>query len=180
MGEEMTGTDERLRYPIGRFQAGPGSTDAERAALVEAIRQFPGQVRSALEVLPDLALDTPYRPGGWTVRQLVHHLADSHLNAFIRFRLALTEDHPTIRPYDQEGWARLSDAAGDPPVASLAILDGIHARWASLLGSLPPEAFRRTLNHPESGPWSLDLLLQHYVWHGLHHLAHIRGADPGG
>lgn len=180
MTEEREGREEGTRYPIGRFRPGPESTEARRAELVEAIREFPGQVRGALETLPASALDRPYRPGGWTVRQLVHHLADSHLNAFIRFRLALTEDHPTIRPYDQEGWARLSDAAGDPPVASLAILDGIHARWASLMASLPGEAFRRTLHHPESGTWTLDTLLQHYVWHGLHHLAHIRGADPGG
>jgi uncharacterized damage-inducible protein DinB len=172
-------TEEDLRYPLGRFQAEPGPSDTGREALIEAIHTLPTELRAALEDLPAGALDHPYRPGGWTVRQLVHHLADSHLNAYVRFRLALTEDHPTIRPYDQDGWAALADAARDGVAPSLAILDGVHARWASLLATLPREAFSRTLYHPESGEMSLDTLLQLYVWHGRHHLAHIRRTGAG-
>lgn len=178
MGTPAPGTEEQRRYPLGRFQGRPESSTAERQALIEAIRTFPEELRGVLSSLPADALDRPVRPGAWSARQLVHHLADSHLNAITRFRLALTEHHPTIRPYDQEAWSRLADCMGDPPDASVSILEGVHARWSSLLASLPRGAFRRTLQHPESGVMTLDLLLQHYAWHGRHHLAQIRAVLP--
>ena len=168
--------DDPLRYPLGRFSPGDPLDGPERSEAIERIRLFPQALEELLRSLTPEGLDQPYRPGGWTVRQLVHHIADSHLNAYTRFRLALTEDHPTIRPYDQERWAELTDATRDPVAPSLALLDGLHARWASLLAALPPQAFRRTLHHPESGATDVDTLLQHYDWHGRHHLAQIRGA----
>jgi len=175
----VTGSEEQARFPIGRFK--PSATPLgieERRPLIESIRELPEELESLLQSLPPEALDRPYRAGSWTIRQLVHHLADSHMNAFIRFRLALTEDHPTIRPYNQGAWAALPDASGDPLTPSLRILEGIHARWVSLLGALPDGAFARKLQHPESGDMTLDTLVQLYAWHGRHHLAHIRRADP--
>lgn len=171
---------ERLSYPVGRFRMGADSTDLERRGMVDRIRDFPAELEAALGELAPEALDLPYRPGGWTVRQVVHHLADSHANAYVRFRLALTEEHPTIRPYDQDAWSRLSDAAGAPVEPSLALLRGLHARWALLLEAQPRESFRRTLHHPEVGTMTLDQLLQNYAWHCRHHLAHIRGATGRG
>lgn len=171
-------TEEELRYPIGRFRPVTAPSDDERREWIRQLRELPAALEEALDRLPEGALDSPYRPGGWSVRQLVHHLADSHLNAYTRFRLALTEDHPTIRPYDQERWAELPDASRDPVGSSLSILRGLHARWASLLSGLPATSFRRTLHHPESGVTDLDALLQHYAWHGRHHVAQIRGVGP--
>jgi uncharacterized damage-inducible protein DinB len=165
------------RYPIGRFKRVASLDEAQRGDLIDAIRQFPEELELVLRTLPGEALDRPYREGGWTIRQLVHHVADSHMNAYIRFRLALTEDHPTIRPYDQGGWANLPDASQDPLTPSLRILEGVHARWSSLLRSTPAESFSRTLHHPESGDMTLDTLLQLYAWHGRHHLEHIRRAE---
>lgn len=165
------------RFPIGRFRPAGPLDDGQRGALVDAIRQFPEELELVLRDLPAEALDRPYRDGGWTIRQLVHHLADSHMNAYVRFRLGLTEEHPTIRPYDQGGWAALPDASQDPLTPSLRILEGVHARWASLLRSTPAEAFGRTIHHPESGDMTLDTLLQLYAWHGRHHLEHIRRAE---
>ena len=160
-------------YPIGRFVA-PAHTDAaSRAAHVTALAALPEAVRAAVEGLGDAQLDTPYRPGGWTVRQVVHHLPDSHLNAYVRFRLGLTEEAPVIRPYDEQTWARLPDASLAPVSLSLALLEALHARWVDAITRLPDAAFSRTFTHPELGSMSLDQQLALYAWHGRHHVAHI-------
>jgi uncharacterized damage-inducible protein DinB len=130
-------------------------------------------MRAALSGLSAQQLDTPYREGGWTLRQLAHHVPDSHLNAYIRFKLALTENIPTIKPYEQGAWARLKDTEQTPVEVSLTLLDALHQRWVVLLNSMRPEDFRRKLNHPESGVQDLDRVLALYSWHGNHHLAHI-------
>ena len=165
-----------LSYPIGRFEASSDRSDEARRRRIRDIAQLPGQLAQAIHGLGDAELDAPYRPGGWTIRQVVHHLADSHLNAFVRLRLALTEDEPVIKPYDQASWASLPDAAAGPVAPSIAILDGLHRRWASLLETLPPEAFSRTARHPEVGPITIDWILDQYAWHGRHHVAHILAA----
>jgi hypothetical protein len=167
---------EDLRYPTGKFvPKGEPLTEDERAALIERIEALPGELRAALDGLVDAQLDTPYREGGWSPRQITHHLADSHLNAFVRIKLALTEHRPTIKPYDQNAWSTLPDVEGVPVATSLAILDGLHARWARLLRALPGEAFSRPLAHPEIGDIDVALLLQLYGWHGRHHAAQITG-----
>jgi len=166
------------RYPTGRFSYDPDITPDKRAALVAVIGHFPTDLRDALAALPASRLDTPYREGGWTGRQVVHHIADSHMNAYVRFRLALTEDEPTIKPYDEGRWAGLYDARTLDPAVSVGILDGVHRRWHALLASLPPEDFARTLRHPEHGTWALDWLLQLYAWHGRHHLGHLALIAP--
>jgi uncharacterized damage-inducible protein DinB len=164
------------RYPTGRFSSVKRPlTPAERAASIEAIRVHPKRIRAAVGGLSESQLDTPYRDGGWTVRQVVHHVVDSHTNAYIRFKLAITEDNPTVRPYQEKLWAELPDAKTMPVEASLSILDGIHARWAVLLESLAPEQFRRPLHHPEMGDITIDTLVELYGWHGAHHVAHITG-----
>jgi uncharacterized damage-inducible protein DinB len=165
-----------LRYPTGRFSSVKRPlTPAERASKIQAIRETPARMRSAVSGLSAEQLDTPYREGGWTVRQVVHHVVDSHVNAYIRFRLTLTEDEPTVRPYKEKLWAELPDAKTMPPETSLAILDGVHARWVALLEALEPQQFQRPLQHPENGPMTLDMLLELYGWHGRHHEAHITG-----
>jgi len=162
-----------LSYPIGRFvPVTPGTPDV-RAAAVDAIAALPRTLRDALAGLTDEQLDTPYRPGGWTVRQLVHHVADSHMNGFIRLKLALTEDTPTIKPYDEKSWAGLSDAAL-PIEVSLAILDNVHARWDVINRGLTPDQFLRPFFHPEMATqMTLDAHVQLYGWHSKHHVAHI-------
>jgi len=162
-----------LRYPIGRFSRPASLSPAERKAAVADLAALPAAVRSAVAGLSDPRLDTPYRPGGWTVRQVVHHLPDSHLNAYTRFKLALTEDDPTIRPYHEERWAELPEARTAPLQTSLDLLAALHERWVLALRALSPEPFARTLRHPESGAMSLDTLVALYAWHGRHHLAHI-------
>ena len=166
-------TDE-LKYPLGlpSKPEGPLPT-SDRNALIDAIADFPRLLRTAVKGLNEQQLDTPYRPEGWTVRQVVHHLADSHINSYIRTRLALTEDTPTIRPYDEVEWALLPDAATGDPELSLVLLEALHTRWTNLFKALPPEAFAREFVHPASGKMSLDVLLCIYEWHGRHHLAHI-------
>jgi uncharacterized damage-inducible protein DinB len=165
-----------LRFPTGRFSSVKRPlTREERGAKIEAIRVAPNRLREAVAGLEDGQLDTPYRDGGWTVRQVVHHVVDSHVNAYTRFRLALTEDNPTIRPYQEKLWAELPDAKTLPVEASLAILDALHARWVALLDTLGPEQCRRPLHHPESGDQTIDSLLELYAWHGAHHTAHITG-----
>ena len=163
---------EELRYPIGRFSA-PAVTSS-RAEQIETLRLFPLLLRAAVFDFNDAQLDTPYREGGWTVRRLVHHIADSHANAYIRLKLALTEDNPTIKLYDEAAWATLADSSL-PVDPSLAIVEGIHARFVALLKSLPEAAFERTFQHPERGPMTVAGLLAHYDWHARHHLAHITG-----
>lgn len=162
-----------LRYPVGRFRMNHDPTDDERLTLIDEIAATPSRLRAAIRVLSDEQLDTPYRPGGWTVRQVVHHVPDSHLNSYIRFKLALTEEEPTIRSYDEDRWAKLEDSRITPPEVSLALLDALHERWVTLLRSLAPEDFRRTFRHPELGPVSLNKNVALYAWHGRHHVAHI-------
>ena len=164
------------RYPTGRFSSAkrPLSRD-ERASRIEAIRSHPAKIRAAVAGLGDEQLDTPYREGGWTVRQVVHHVADSHANAYIRFKLAATEDGPTIRPYQEKLWAELPDARRLPVEASLAILDALHGRWVAFLETLTPDQCRRPLRHPDSGELTVDTMLELYAWHGAHHVAHITG-----
>jgi uncharacterized damage-inducible protein DinB len=168
-------TEDELRFPIGRFQRPKRPLDrAERRQMIDAIARTPGEIRAAIRGLSDAQLDTPYRAGGWTVRQVVHHVPDSHMNAFIRFKLALTEDTPTIKPYDEAAWAKLADARDTPIETSLTLLSALHARWVGLLGAMADDDFRRTLNHPEwDAPMSLDSMLALYAWHGPHHTAHI-------
>ena len=143
-----------------------------RVPAIDTIAQLPGQMAAAVDRLSEPQLDTPYRPGGWTVRQVVHHVADSHMNAFVRLKMALTEDTPTIKPYDQEAWSTLADMRL-PIDISLSLLRGIHTRWVTVLRSLSPDEFSRTFNHPEIGLMTLDSQLQMYAWHSRHHVAHI-------
>lgn len=165
------------RYPIGAFASvGRPLTHVEREERIGVIEIHPRRVRDTVEGLRNGRLEAPYRRGGWTVRQLIHHLADSHLNAYVRFRLALTEDHPTIRPYDQDAWAQLPDARTAPVGSSLQLLEGIHARWVILLRGMTPDDFERTLRHPEIGDVTLDYMLELYAWHAEHHEAHLSGA----
>jgi hypothetical protein len=164
-----------LSYPIGPFEW-PKSVDAgARAEWLRQLADAPGRFRKAVHGLDDARLDTPYRPGGWTVRQVVHHAADSHMNAYVRFRLALTEDEPAIKPYNQAAWAELADARTGPVATSLSLIDGLHARWVALAGSLPDAAFSRAFLHPEHGRVPLGVVLAMYAWHGRHHAAHITG-----
>jgi hypothetical protein len=164
-----------LRYPTGRFVPPSAATADSRGAAIDLIAATPAQLRRAVEGLDEDQLDTPYRPGGWTVRQLVHHVPDSHLNAYVRFKLALTEDAPTIRPYDEAAWARLADTSSVPIDVSLTLLDAVHSRWVALLRAMRPEDFAREYVHPESGRHTLDYLVALYAWHGPHHVAHITG-----
>ncbi len=145
-----------LRYPIGPFQYQGESTEEQRRELIDRIEKTPFRLREAVEGLSESQLDTPYRPGGWTVRQVVHHLADSHMNSFCRFRVALTEDTPSIKGYDQDAWAELSDSRTAPVEVSLALLEALHRRWVLLLRSMTPADFARTLLHSELGPIALD------------------------
>jgi len=148
-------------------------TAAARAEAIRGIAETPEKLRAAVKGWNDTQLDTPYRDGGWTVRQVVHHVADSHLNAYIRLRLALTEMEPTIKPYDEGAWAKLEDAEHAPVEVSLRLIDPLHERWVRLLKSLKPEEFARRFVHPEHGPRTVDWLAMLYAWHGRHHTAHI-------
>ena len=161
------------KYPIGKFEFVAGATSGQHKNWIDAIAALPANLRQAVTGMNDAKLDTPYREGGWTVRQLVHHVADSHINSYVRFRLALTEESPAITLYDEKEWAELPDAKSLPVGASLGILDGLHARWVVLLRSLEPDAFSRTFLHPAMGPVTVDKSLQLYAWHGRHHVAHI-------
>jgi len=162
-----------LSYPIGPCEYSVTVSAEDRARHIADIAALPKNLTEAVRLLDDRQLDTPYRPGGWTVRQVVHHYVDSHMNAYVRFRLALTEDHPTIKPYDEKKWAELIDARTSPIQVSLGILEGLHGRWVSLLTSLSDADFARKLNHPESGVLRLDTYLVTYGWHCRHHVAHI-------
>ncbi len=163
-----------LRYPIGRFQQQTVLTPAERTQAIRRLVETPAQLRAAVHGLSKEQLDTPYRDGGWTVREVVHHVPDSHLNAYCRMKLALTEDAPTIKPYDEALWAKLADSHG-PVEGSLDLLEALHDRWVRLITSLAPADFARTFIHPEypDAPRTLDWLLALYAWHGPHHVAHI-------
>jgi hypothetical protein len=169
----MTKTLEDLRYPIGRFRAVMPITSELRAAAIDAIASLPERMRAAVAGLSDARLDTRYRPDGWTIRQVVHHVADSHMNGLTRVKLALTEETPTIKPYDENAWAQLADMRL-PIDVSLGIIDGIHARWAAVYRGMSAAQFDRSFVHPEIGAQlTLDWHLQNYAWHSHHHLAHI-------
>ena len=162
------------RYPIGQFQLpNEDLSDEDRAQLIAQIADAPARLRAAVVGLNDAQLDTPYRDGGWTVRQLVHHVADSHMNGYIRVKFALTEDVPTIKAYDENVWVRLGDTPATPIETSLNLLDALHERWANLFRSLTPAEFARTFRHPELGTLSLNRQLALYAWHGRHHTAHV-------
>jgi uncharacterized damage-inducible protein DinB len=161
------------RYPIGKPDLKPELSDAERRDAIESIAATPAALRAAVAGLTEEQLDTPYREGGWTVRQVVHHVPDSHLNAYTRFKLALTEDEPTIKPYAEDRWAELEDSRTTPIEVSLTLLETLHRRWDELLRSLGPDDFQCTLQHPDMGRLTLDQMLCLYSWHGRHHVAHV-------
>ena len=171
---EPAAPSEDLRFPVGRFQPPAKVTAEERRAWIAELAAAPAKFRAAVEGLNDAQLDTPYRPGGWTVRQVIHHVPDSHLNSYTRFRLALTEDNPTIKPYHEDRWAQLADARTMPIEVSLVLLESLHERWVRLLDSMTPEQFARTFVHPQQNRTiSLDGNLALYAWHCRHHTAHI-------
>ena len=164
--------NEDLSYPIGKFEKIPDVTPELRQKFIEEIAKLPANLQNAIANLDNKQLDTPYRPGGWTVRQTVHHVADSHLNSLTRFKLALTEDMPKIRPYFEDRWAELADSFL-PVEHSMQIIEGLHLRWTTLLKSMSDADFKRKLIHPESGEWTLEEFLGLYAWHCRHHTAHI-------
>ena len=162
-----------LSFPIGKFHFDGAMTADQKRSALDDIANTPANVRLAVQGLSEAQLDTPYRPEGWTVRQVVHHVPDSHMNAYIRFKLALTEDEPTIKPYEQQLWADLSDTKSTPIEVSLTLLDSLHERWVQLLRSFTATDWKRTFRHPELGVVSLEKNLALYAWHGRHHVAHI-------
>ena len=163
-----------LRYPVGKFERPTKPlTPDQRREFIDAIAAVPSRLADAIRGLSPAQLDTPYRPGGWAVRQVVHHLPDSHMNSYVRFKLALTEEEPTIKPYEENLWAQLADSRETPVETSLALLENLHKRWTILLRSLKPGDFVRNFRHPELGLTSLDQALALYAWHGRHHVAHI-------
>jgi hypothetical protein len=162
-----------LRYPIGKFHYDGPPNGEQKRQFIDEIARTPENLKSAISGLSPTQLDTPYRPGGWTVRQVVHHLPDSHMNSYVRFKLALTEDEPIIKPYAEDRWAELADSKATPIETSLTLLESLHARWVALLRSLTPEQWKRNFRHPELGPMSLEKNLALYAWHGRHHVAHI-------
>ena len=163
---------EDLRFPVGRFQPSKAITPELKKVWIQEISEAPREMRRATTGLSDTQLDTPYRPEGWTVRQVVHHVPDSHMNSFIRFKLALTEENPVIKPYDEASWAKLSDAAAliEP---SLVLLEALHFRWTTLLTGITEDQWKRTFRHPEMGERTLEQTLAIYAWHGRHHVAHV-------
>jgi uncharacterized damage-inducible protein DinB len=162
-----------LRYPVGKFSPEPELNDVSRQNLIRQITEAPAKLREAIKGLTEEQLDTPYRPGGWTVRQVVHHIPDSHMNAYIRFKLGMTEQEPQVKPYKEKLWAELVDAKSSPIEPSLTLLESLHQRWTVFLRSMATADFARTVNHPENGMMTLDRVLQLYAWHGRHHVAHI-------
>jgi len=163
-----------LRYPIGKFSYPDSVSDKQRAQYIDAIERTPAELRAGVRGLDARQIDTPYRPGGWTVRQVAHHVPDSHINAYVRFKLALTEDTPTIKPYREAKWAELGDTRNVPLDTSLDLLDALHERWVALIRSLSSDDHRRTFVHPDHGKtFTLDQALALYAWHGRHHTAHI-------
>ena len=163
-----------LRYPVGHFRPAPSYPASERSAHIGTLRELPDRLRAAVSGLDDAQLDTPYREEGWTVRQVVHHVADSHLNSYVRCKLALTEYEPTIKPYDEAAWAMLPDNRM-PVDASLALAAALHQRWVTLFESLSEKDFQKKFLHPERGPQDLATTLALYAWHSRHHTAHITG-----
>ena|SRR5579864_4207310 len=161
------------RYPVGKFHYEGAPNEEQKQVFLEEIAHTPAKLRAAVRGLSETQLDTEYRPGGWTVRQVVHHMPDSHLNSYVRFKLALTEDEPTIKPYAEDRWAELADSKATPVEVSLTLLDSLHDRWVRLLRSLGEEEWKRTFRHPTLGPMTLEKTLALYAWHGRHHVAHI-------
>ncbi len=161
------------RYPVGKFRFPESVSDAQRRQFIDEIAETPAMLRASVRGLSDGQFDTPYRDGGWTVRQVVHHVPDSHLNSYVRFKLALTEEEPTIKTYAEDRWANLEDSRTTPLETSLTLLDSLHQRWVTLLRSMSGDDWKRTLRHPEIGVLTLDKLLSLYAWHGKHHVAHI-------
>lgn len=161
------------RYPVGKFSFSGPTDEAQRKQLIDQIAQAPAALRAAISGLNKQQLETPYRDGGWTVRQVVHHVPESHMNAYIRFKLALTEDEPTIKPYMEDRWAKTDEVQATPLETSLTLLDSLHDRWVRLLRSLKPEDWKRTFRHPEMETVSLEKNLALYAWHGRHHVAHV-------
>jgi hypothetical protein len=161
------------RYPIGEFSFDGTLTEAQKAKYLDDVEQTPARLRAAVSDLSDPQLDTPYRDGGWTVRQVVHHVPESHMNSYIRFKLALTEEAPTIRPYMEDRWAKLPDATTAPVELSLVLLEFLHKRWMLVLRAMKPEEWKRTFRHPEIGLMTLERALALYSWHGRHHVAHV-------
>ena len=167
---------ENLKYPIGKFNKPVSFSASDRAERIGVIERLPARLSAEMSGLSDAQCDTPYRPGGWTIRQVVHHLADSHLNSFVRMKLTLTEENPTIKPYFEDRWATTPDAAAMAVKPGLDLLSGLHARWTVLLRSLGEKDFQRTFFHPQrQQSMSLDENLALYAWHCSHHLAHITG-----
>ena len=167
--------EEDLRYPVGKFERPRTIDPAARAAWLQHLEEAPQRLRAAVAGLGPAQLDTPYRPEGWTVRQVAHHLPDSHLNGYVRFRLALTEDAPAIKLYEEDRWAELPDARTAPVELSLALLDAVHARWMLLMRALSDEQWARPYRHPEMGDLPLHAGLALYAWHGRHHVGHVTG-----
>jgi len=168
---------EQLRYPVGRMPRAAAPLDARtREDLLGILEALPGRIRGLVSGLTEAQLDTPYRPGGWTVRQVVHHVPDSHMNAYIRMKLAITEDQPNVKTYEEARWAELPEAKSGPIGMSLDLLDALHRRWVACLRALPDPDFRKTFLHPEWGTVSIDDALVMYGWHCRHHTEHIRNA----
>lgn len=168
-----------LRYPTGPFRPKPSLTSAEREALIEELAHFPADLRFLVMSLTAEQLEASYRDGGWTVRQVVHHLPDSHMQAYTRFKLAMTEDKPAVKTYREAFWAETEDSRTGPVEMSLALLEALHKRWAHFLRSLEEKDFQRSFAHPEMGDITLETTLQLYVWHGKHHLGHVRQVAEG-
>lgn len=168
----VAAASEDLRYPVGEFDKNIELTAESRAEFIQTIRDLPNKIAESIEGLNEQQLDTPYRDEGWTVRQTIHHVADSHINSLCRFKLALTEENPTIRPYFEDRWAELADSKL-PVDVSLQIIEGVHRRWTILLETMTDADFQKTLIHPESGDWTIEQFLALYAWHSLHHTAHI-------
>lgn len=166
-------SDAELRYPIGRYQPLEKLSEENRKQLIAKIEETPKKLRAAVAGLSREQLDTPYRDGGWTVRQVVHHMPDSHMNSYVRFKLALTEDEPTIKTYNETRWAELNDSKTTPIESSLELMDALHERWINLLRGMSAADFARKMRHPERGAITLDNTLGLYAWHGQHHVAHI-------
>ncbi len=162
-----------LRYPIGQYRPPETIGRAHLNAWIADLEALPANLRRAVDSLSDNQLETRYRPGGWTIRQIVHHIPDGHLNSYTRFRLGLTEHTPTVKPFEEAAWAELSDAKSGPIEPSLALTDGLHQRWTMLLRSLSDDDFKRTVRHPERGEMALDWILGYFAWHSRHHVAHI-------
>lgn len=161
------------RYPVGKFHYEGAPSEDQRQKFIEEIEEAPAALRAAVQGLTPQQIETPYRDGGWTVRQVVHHVPESHMNAYIRFKLALTEDEPTIKPYEESLWAQLPDVQSTPLEVSLALMDSLHDRWVRVLRAIHPKEWKRTFRHPELGVMPLEKNVALYAWHGRHHVAHI-------